>query len=96
MFYVYIVYSVKTQKFYKGQCSDVNARLERHNSGLEKSTRYGSPWILLWLTKKETRSDAMTLEKKLKNLSVSKTIKFIQKYNEGLDIPALINYLRRS
>ena len=84
---VYILYSDSTNVFYKGQTSDMNARLMRHNNGLEKSTKSGSPWILIWVTEKKSRSEAMGLERKLKNLSREKLIEFINKYNDGIAGP---------
>ncbi len=34
-FYVYILYSEKTNQFYKGQTDNVENRLKRHNAGKE-------------------------------------------------------------
>jgi len=59
-------------------------RLNLHNSGYEKSTQSGVPWILVWNGEKATKSEAKLLERKLKNLSVKRTIEFILKYKEGV------------
>ena len=62
----------------------------RHNNGYEKSTKNGIPWKLIWKTEKADRSSAMILEKKLKNMTRSKLIDFINKYSEkgvGPDVP---------
>ena len=87
MFYVYILYSFKTASFYKGQTSNLNERLNRHNRGMEKYTKTGAPWQMIWTTEKSTRSEAMKLEQKLKNLSRKRTIEFISKYSEGCSSP---------
>ena len=84
MFYAYILYSKKLNSFYKGETSNISDRLNRHNRGYEKATQFGVPWILLWKGEKATKSDAKLLERKLKNLSVQRTIEFILKYNEGI------------
>ena len=84
MFYTYILYSPKLGSFYKGETSNISDRLNRHNRGYEKATQFGAPWILLWKGEKATKSDAKLLERKLKNLSVQRTIEFILKYNEGI------------
>jgi putative endonuclease len=55
-------------------------RLNRHNKGLVKSTARYKPWILVWVTEKSTRKEAMNLEKKLKNLSKERVKEFIKKY----------------
>ncbi|MFV0269103.1 MAG: GIY-YIG nuclease family protein, partial [Draconibacterium sp.] len=68
-FTVYILYSPGTDAYYKGQTSDLQDRIWRHNAGYEKATRIGAPWELVWSAEKETRGEALILEKKLKNLS---------------------------
>lgn len=83
-FYTYILYSSKLQRFYKGSCSEVVLRLARHNSGGENATAAGRPWRLIWFTEKESRSEAVKLEFKLKNLSAIRLIQFIDKYQDYL------------
>lgn len=84
MFYTYILYSKKLNSFYKGETGNILDRLDRHNRGYEKATQLGVPWILLWKVEKATKSEAKLLERKLKNLSVKRTIDFILKYSEGI------------
>jgi len=81
MYYVYILWSEKTNRYYCGYTSNLDDRLKRHNSGREKSTRYGAPWKLVWITKKTTSNEAIKLENKLKNLSQERLIKFVRKYS---------------
>jgi len=69
MYSVYILYSEKFSRYYIGQTSDLNNRLLRHNNGSEKSTSPYKPWVLKCSLEKSTRSEAMLLEKKLKNLN---------------------------
>jgi putative endonuclease len=87
MFYTYILYSQKLNSYYKGETSNILDRLHRHNSGYEKATQSGIPWILLWKCEKATKSDAKLLERKLKNLSVKRTLEFILRYREGVPSP---------
>ena len=84
MFYTYILYSNKLNSFYKGETGNITDRLNRHNSGYEKATQSGVPWRLVWKGEKATKSEAKLLERKLKNLSVKRTIEFILKYDEGV------------
>jgi putative endonuclease len=86
-YFVYILYSESLDMFYKGQTSDLPHRISRHNMKLEKATQNGVPWILLWSTNKSTRSSAILLEQKLKNLSRIRLINFILKYLEGIEGP---------
>ncbi len=81
--WVYILYSESTGTYYRGQTDDLKDRLTRHNSGWEKSTKRGIPWQLSWVIEKEDRAEAIKLERKLKNLSKERLIKFIKKYSEG-------------
>src|SRR5215831_10133703 len=67
VFYVYIIYSEIYDKYYIGQTNDVADRLRRHNNGCEKFTSSYVPWILKCVIQKLTRSEAMSLERKLKN-----------------------------
>jgi len=80
MFYVYILYAASFNRFYIGQTSDVSKRLQRHNSGNEKSTSPYAPWELIMSLEKTTRPEAMKLERKLKNLNTEDLQRFIEKY----------------
>ncbi|MBR9919653.1 MAG: GIY-YIG nuclease family protein [Bacteroidetes bacterium] len=82
--YVYVLYSEKLQMFYKGQTRDLAERLRYHNEGLERFTRHGVPWRLIWFTLKPNRGEALILENKLKNLSRQRLARFILKYRSGL------------
>jgi len=84
-YFVYILYSEKTGKFYKGSTNDIIDRIKRHNNSEEIATSFGVPWILVWYIRKETRGEAMILEKKLKNLTQLRLISFMKKYNEGIN-----------
>ena len=80
MFYVYILYADKFDKFYNGQTNNIQVRVQRHNSGSEKATMPFIPWTLKFYIEKQTRKEAMELEIKLKNLSKDRIHKFIEKY----------------
>jgi putative endonuclease len=77
--FVYILHSKSLDLFYKGQSIDLSDRLRRHNLKQEKSTKKGAPWTLIWFRKLSSRSEAMILEKKLKNLSQKRLLEFMQK-----------------
>ncbi len=82
-YFTYILYSEAFDTFYKGQTNNVLERLHRHNSGREKATARYRPWKLVWFTEKKSRTEAMALERKLKNLSKERTKEFIVKYSKG-------------
>jgi len=81
--WVYIIWSAAFDKYYIGQTQNVRARLDRHNKGYEKSTSPYVPWELVWMAAKDTRGDAMTLERKLKNLSKVRIREFIIRHGDG-------------
>jgi putative endonuclease len=83
MFYVYILQSALSGKFYKGQTENLSRRLKEHNNSEEKSTSPYVPWVLVWSTTFATRSEALALERKLKNMSGTKRIKdFIVRHSK--------------
>ncbi|MFC3415401.1 GIY-YIG nuclease family protein [Algoriphagus hitonicola] len=65
---VYILYSDRLGKYYVGQTGDLSKRLVRHNSGRVRFTRKGVPWALIHSESCDSRSAAMGLEKRIKNL----------------------------
>ncbi|MGE0567054.1 MAG: GIY-YIG nuclease family protein [Bacteroidia bacterium] len=83
-YFTYILYSKSLDQFYKGHTSDIQQRLTRHNNGYENFTSKGVPWQLIWLTEKDSKKEAYTLEKKLKNYSRIKTVQFMLKFKDGV------------
>jgi len=83
MFEVYILISDVDNSFYIGQTNDLRRRLVRHNAGREKYTSRKLPWKVFWSCEVKSRSEAVVLEKKLKNLkSRSRIINFIQQHKK--------------
>ena len=80
-YFVYILYSEKFDRFYIGQTNHIDQRVHRHNAGSEKATAAFVPWVLVWFGIKESRTEAMKLEKKLKNLTKQRIRDFIKKYS---------------
>ena len=66
MFFVYIIQSQKTNKYYIGYTKDVEDRLSRHNRGLSKSTKPGIPWKLIYKEAFETKIEAWNREQQIK------------------------------
>ncbi|HWY12530.1 MAG TPA: GIY-YIG nuclease family protein [Bacteroidia bacterium] len=80
LFYTYILYSNTSKRFYIGQCKNIEKRLDFHNAGYVKSTKPYAPWTLIGSIQKPSRSEAMILEKKLKNFNRKDLDRFIAKY----------------
>lgn len=79
-YYVYINYSEKFDKYYIGQTSNFESRISLHNKGNVLSTKPYVPWVNVLLLEKKTRSEAVVLERKLKNLNRLRLKAFIEKY----------------
>jgi putative endonuclease len=66
-FFVYILQSESTGRFYTGQTAKLEVRLACHNSNFSKSLKNKGPWKLLYTEKYETRSQAVCRERQIKN-----------------------------
>ncbi|WP_339816599.1 GIY-YIG nuclease family protein [uncultured Algoriphagus sp.] len=78
-FVVYILFSERLGKYYVGQTSDLDKRLKRHNSGRERFTRLGTPWVLVHSELTNSRAEAMKLEKKIKNLGAKRYLELLKR-----------------
>jgi putative endonuclease len=67
MFSVYIIQSLKNQKYYIGHAEDSDNRLKKHNSGCVKSTKYGIPWKKVYTENYSTRAEAYRRELEIKS-----------------------------
>ena len=67
VYYLYILKSQRINRFYIGSTSDITKRLEKHNSGLVRSTKGYYPWTLIhkevFLEKKSARQREIHLKK---------------------------------
>ena len=68
MYYVYILFSRSTDRFYTGQTEDVGKRFIRHNTGGVRSTKSGRPWMLVYAEKYKTRAEAVRREREIKSM----------------------------
>ncbi len=74
----YILKSIKFDKYYIGQTSNLEKRLAEHNKGRSKSTKPYLPYELTFHKSFDSRKDAMKEEKKLKNIkSSAKLVEYI-------------------
>jgi putative endonuclease len=73
-FFVYILKSLGDNKLYIGQTSNIQDRINRHNTGQVAATRNRRPLKIIHIEIFKTRSEAMRREKYLKSLKSSKYI----------------------
>jgi putative endonuclease len=66
MYYTYILFSEKINKFYTGQTENLQRRLEEHNRGKTSFMDHGIPWKLIYSIDLPSRAEAMKLENFIK------------------------------
>ena len=67
MYIVYAIKSLKDDRIYVGLTSNIEQRLDYHNSGKVFSTKGYRPWRLFHTEEFETRIEARIREKQLKS-----------------------------
>ena len=72
--FTYILYSGKIDRYYIGSTYDIKWRLERHNMGWGKFTKYGIPWELVYSEQFETKAEALKREREIKKKKSRKYI----------------------
>ncbi len=87
MYFVYIIFSSKTNKFYTGSTDNLENRLKHHNSGSTPSTRSGSPfWEIKYYETHPTRSVALKRELEIKKKKSRKYLEWLIR-SADLSIP---------
>ena len=62
MYFVYILKSLKDNKYYYGSTGNIENRLKQHNHGKVKSTKNRRPLILHYSEQFEHKTDALKRE----------------------------------
>lgn len=68
MYYNYVLKSEKDGKRYIGFTDDLKKRLDEHNKGLNKSTKYRKPLVLIYYEACLNKKAAIKREKYLKTM----------------------------
>ena len=66
---MYVLKSAKDDKLYTGFTNDLRKRFAEHNSGMSKSTRHRSPFLLIYYEAYISEKDAKIREERLKRFS---------------------------
>lgn len=66
MYYIYILFSEKLNKYYVGYTANIQDRLYKHNNKHLGFSNAAKDWILKYSEKYQTKSDAMKREKEIK------------------------------
>ena len=65
--YVYILQSLKDDRYYIGETADVTRRLQFHNAGFQRSTKARRPFKLVIMEEFSDRKSALKREKEIKS-----------------------------
>ena len=75
-YYVYILQSESTGRYYCGQTNNLDLRIKEHNDPSYATTkttkRFKGPWGLVWSTELDDRSSAMKLERRIKKRGIGR------------------------
>lgn len=67
MYSIYILFSLKTNKYYVGSTDDLQGRLKHHNAGSTPSTKSGAPnWEIRYTETVPNRVAALKREREIK------------------------------
>jgi putative endonuclease len=66
MFYVYLLQSEVSRRFYIGSTKDIASRLSRHNAGHSPSTKAYHLWKLVYSESFNTYAEAVKREREIK------------------------------
>ena len=83
LYFVYILYSQRRQRYYVGSTEVVEKRLQEHNRGKSASTRAGIPWELIRTEDFGTRSEAILRERKIKDRGIKRYLSDIEHIASG-------------
>ena len=74
-YYVYVLQSKITGRYYVGHSEHVEKRLVQHNNGENKSTKHGKPWEIINVETMGTRSEAIRREHQIKNRGIERYLR---------------------
>lgn len=76
-FYVYILYSATSDKYYVGSTDDLTIRLNQHNTGRNISTKHGIPWVIKYTEMFSSRGESLNRENEIKKKKSRKYIEWL-------------------
>ncbi|MCJ7772442.1 MAG: GIY-YIG nuclease family protein [Desulfobacterales bacterium] len=78
-FWVYILQSESSERYYCGQTNNLSLRIDEHNEpnykGTKTTKRFKGPWQIVWKRECSSRSSAMKLEKSIKKRGIDRYLK---------------------
>lgn len=77
MFFVYILYSIETDRYYTGQTEDLETRMKSHEAGISPFTSIAKDWKLVYFEEYKNRTDAIKREIAIKKKKSRKYIEWL-------------------
>jgi putative endonuclease len=74
MFYTYIIYSNKADKFYIGATENLEQRLAKHRNKNKGFTNQADDWQIVYSKEFQTKSEALAYERQIKSWKSKKKI----------------------
>ncbi len=87
MFYTYILFSEKANKFYVGASEKPLERLKKHNAKNKGFTNQADDWKIVYLKQFDFKSEALNFEKQIKNWKSSVKIRKLIESENGFEHP---------
>jgi len=75
MYYTYVLKSIDHDYFYKGHCSDLEKRIQQHNSGMTQSLKPYIPFKLVYYEVFQNEEEALSREKYFKTAAGRRFLK---------------------
>ncbi|MCP4715752.1 MAG: GIY-YIG nuclease family protein [Deltaproteobacteria bacterium] len=87
MFYIYILQSQSTGRFYIGSTDNLQRRVAQHNDpdyrGSKTTKRFTGPWVIVHSESFATRSEAVRRERQIKSWKNKKAIAALIECSDG-------------
>ncbi|MGQ0828083.1 MAG: GIY-YIG nuclease family protein [Bacteroidota bacterium] len=77
MYYIYILFSKKLNRYYVGYTANIESRIAHHNQGRVIFTSKGIPWEYKYSEKFDIEIEARRREKEIKNKKSRKYIEWL-------------------
>ena len=77
MYWVYIIYSDKLDRYYVGYSSDLEKRLQEHNTGISEYTSKATDWSYCYKASFSSREEAHKEELRIKKKKSRKYIEWL-------------------
>jgi putative endonuclease len=79
MFFLYILYSKKVDRYYIGSTDNIEKRLESHLAGISRYTAIADDWVVAYSESFATRQEALRRELEVKKKKSRKYIEWLIK-----------------